>query len=141
MFGARAQHDDCQTTNASGQGWQCGLGKGRNGLRLNQTLQNPLIKEYTLNHIRDPIIIYCMFLFFKGFWSLWVTLNPKPSARKRTLSVAQVSEMCFRKAPRRKAYRHAPSIPEDTEATTGLPTLTLNPKPPNPQTPNVVLKP
>ena len=24
---------------------------------VTQTFQNPLIKEYTLNHIRDPIII------------------------------------------------------------------------------------
>ena len=27
-----------------------------------QTFQNPLIKEYTLNHIRDPIIISGIFL-------------------------------------------------------------------------------
>ena len=27
------------------------------GAKGTQNLQNPLIKEYTLNHIRDPIII------------------------------------------------------------------------------------
>ena len=27
-----------------------------------QTFQNPLVKEYTLVHIRDPIIIYGIFL-------------------------------------------------------------------------------
>ena len=35
-----------------------GQGEGRRGdWRCTQSLQNPLIKEYTLNHIRDPIII------------------------------------------------------------------------------------
>ena len=37
-----------------------GLPSGVEGLgfRNTQSLQNPLIKEYTLNHIRDPTMIY-----------------------------------------------------------------------------------
>ena len=38
-----------------------------------QRLQNPLIKEYTLNLIRVPVIIYIfkVYSLMKGFWSLW----------------------------------------------------------------------
>ena len=38
-------------------------------METTQRLQNPIIKEYTLNHIRDPIIIK-VYSLIKGFWSL-----------------------------------------------------------------------
>ena len=47
-----------------------------------QSLQNPLIKEYTLNHIWDPITIYKVYSLIKGFWRLWVLpLSPQNPAR------------------------------------------------------------
>ena len=48
-----------------------------------QRLQNPLIKEYTLNHIRDPIIIYGIFLNLGGLEALAKgTLNGAPLRKK-----------------------------------------------------------
>ena len=42
--------------------WQSGSGSRSLKLPSAQSLQNPLIKEYTLNHIRDPNIFYAIFL-------------------------------------------------------------------------------
>ena len=36
-----------------------------------QRLQYPLSKEYTLNHIRDPILYFKVYSLIKGYWSLW----------------------------------------------------------------------
>ena len=37
---------------------------------IQQRLQYPLIKEYSLNHIRDPSI-FKVYSLSKGYWSLW----------------------------------------------------------------------
>ena len=44
-------------------------------MRAHERLQYTLIKEYTLNHIRDPTTIQGIFLEYKGYWSLWVFLR------------------------------------------------------------------
>ena len=40
--------------------------------KYSQRLQYPQIKEYTLNHIRDPTIIQGIYSLNNGYWSLWV---------------------------------------------------------------------
>ena len=39
-----------------------------------QTFQNSLIKEYTLNHNRDPYydLKFKVYSLIKGFWKVWV---------------------------------------------------------------------
>ena len=51
---------------------------------LARRLQNPLIQEYTLHHIWDPITIQGIFL--KGFWKVWeemgiLSCTPTPELR------------------------------------------------------------
>ena len=38
---------------------------------LAQRLQYPLITKYSLNHFRDPTMIYGFFSLITGYWSLW----------------------------------------------------------------------
>ena len=52
-----------------------------------QRLQYPyLIKEYTLNHIRDPIIVFKVYSLIKGYWSLWA-LSRVLNRATRVLSI------------------------------------------------------
>ena len=56
-----------------------GLGARLEDLQSTQTFQNPLIKEYTLNYIRDPTIIKGIFLTVHGsnFGVRRATLKPE----------------------------------------------------------------
>ena len=64
--------------------------------------QYPLIKEYTSNHIRDPIIIVEIYSLIKGCWSLWD--NPAPPPSKPWESFRSRSVSCCARPGR----QHAP---------------------------------